>query len=335
MTTNLAEVRTTSALSRVFNHINKLEAMEHDVIALLPSLTDDQVMETRSSARLLYASAWKIEVACDAEIWDRTERVIVGRGNKDVDEKGIMAAVNKRAAELGCGASTILKNAQIFKRFKKTLTAESILDDKGFYQAALSADDPDEAIEEFAKQKSENPTYRVADAWKHVKKPAPPREDETKVLQSPEAQKWLTRLHKALLKLMPRVPDSAPFLKTMIQAMDGIVLQQSERTVEGDCRIIMKAIEESGGLSGDDLFDWQIEHFYFMSEEQLEDRLKLMEANKEILKDNAGKEGKQSKRRGKLPDFWVPFYVKRKKAEGAMCSKCDEWHRDPSDCLEI
>lgn len=159
----------TAGLAKVFNQIHKLEAIEHEVIALLPSLSDDEVMETRITARLLYASAWKIEIACDAEIWERTQRAMVGRGNKDVDEKGIMAAVNKRADELGCSARTVYENARIFRRFKETLeTTCKNLDDKGFFQAALQSPDPDTTIEEFAQKKLDNPFFRVADAWKQV-----------------------------------------------------------------------------------------------------------------------------------------------------------------------
>lgn len=161
--------RQTAGLAKVIHQINKLEKVERDVIALLPSLTDDEVIDTRTTARLLYCSAWKIEIACDAEIWDRAQRSTGGRGNTDKEEKGIMAAVNKRAAELGCGASTIRKNAQLYRRFETVLSGEqSILDDKGFFQAALTADDPDAAIETFAKKKLDNPHYRVADAYRDI-----------------------------------------------------------------------------------------------------------------------------------------------------------------------
>lgn len=161
--------RQTAGLAKVINQINKLERIERDVIALLPSLTDDEVIDTRTTARLLYASAWKIEIACDAEIWDRTQKAMRGRGNVDSEEKGILAAVNKRAQELGCGASTIRKNAQLYRRFEKVLSAEqNILDDKGFFQAALTAEDPDAAIEQFAEKKINNPFYRVADAYRDI-----------------------------------------------------------------------------------------------------------------------------------------------------------------------
>lgn len=170
MSANLRAVpRQTAGLAKVIHQINKLEKIERDVIAILPSLSDDEVIDTRSTARLLYCSAWKIEIACDAEIWDRTQQAVRGRGNVDKEEKGIMAAVNKRADELGCGASTIRKNAQLYRRFENVLSAErNILDDKGFFQAALTADDPDVAIEQFAAKKLNNPFYRVADAYRDI-----------------------------------------------------------------------------------------------------------------------------------------------------------------------
>lgn len=324
--------RRTAGLARVISQINKLEAMEHDVIALLPSLTDDEVIETRRSARLLTATGWKIEAACDAEIWDRAEANLSRSGVRDVNEKGIKAIVNKQAQELDCGASTIYANRQLYRRFQPALSAQNGLDEKGFYQAALASDDPDATLETFIQMKMDNPHFRVGDAWRWVKAPPPgPKEDETKVLQTPEAQDWLANLHASLLSHMPTVPTNAAFLEHMIQAMDGVVLQQSERTVEGDCRVIMEAIEETGGLSGDDLFDWQIAHFYFMSEEQLKARLLTMVAEKKLIEEDAGK-GKQAKRRGKLPQWYEPYYVKRKKID--TCKKCGEWHSDPSDCME-
>lgn len=175
MSTNLAERR---GPGKELREISKLEKVKREIIARLPSYSDEDLYKTRSSARQLYASAWKIEVACDAEIWDRAEKQLGGRGQADVEEKGIMAAVNKRAAELGCGASTIRKNAQIYQQFKTVLSAEqNILDDKGFFQAALSAPDPDEAIEMFTQKRLDNPLYRVADAYRDI-------EDEREKVES-------------------------------------------------------------------------------------------------------------------------------------------------------
>jgi len=336
MSANLAEVRRTSALSKVINQIHKLEAIEQDVIALLPTLTDDQVIETRATARLLFASGWKIEIACDAEIWDRTQKALRGRGNVDVEEKGILAAVNKRADDIGCSARTVYENARIYRTFKENIESTcKNLDDKGFFQAALQSPQPQVAIESFAQTKMVNPHFRVSDAWKIVKGPKQgPKEDETKVAQLPEAQAWLAEVYAAVVPFIDTAPENAPFLNIMIRAVAGVILGQSDRTIEGDCRVIMDAIEENNGLSGDDLYDWQIAHFYFMGEDQLKDRLLLMVSNRELVEDDAGPSGRQAKRRGALPKWYVPYYTKRKKQEGFMCRKCDEWHRDPADCLE-
>lgn len=157
----------TQALAKIFNHLNKLET---DVITLLPSLSDDEVMETRNYAKLLGKSAWKIEIACDAEIWNRT-KAACGRGNVDVDEDGIMAAVNKRAAEIGCSGQTIRNNRNIFDTFKEEIVQIDFnhLDEKTFYLAASVAPDPHAMLEKFAQEKLKNPFFSTRDAWREAR----------------------------------------------------------------------------------------------------------------------------------------------------------------------
>lgn len=161
----------TQALSKIFNHLNKLEKLEVDVIGLLPVLSDDEVMETRNYAKLLGKSAWKIEIACDAEIWNRT-KAACGRGNVDIDEDGIMAAVNKRAGELGCSARTVYSNGRVFNTFKEEIVATDFnhLDEKTFYLAALTAAEPHAAIEHFAAEKLKNPFFSTRDAFREARK---------------------------------------------------------------------------------------------------------------------------------------------------------------------
>lgn len=161
----------TQALAKIFNHLNKLDKLETDVIGLLPSLTDDEVLETRSYAKLLGKSAWKIECACDREIWNRT-KAMCGRGNKDVEEEGVLAAVNKRAGELGCSARTVYNNAKIFETFKDEIVAIDFnhLDEKTFFLAASTAPDPHAMLEKFAKEKSTNPFFSTRDAFREARK---------------------------------------------------------------------------------------------------------------------------------------------------------------------
>jgi hypothetical protein len=306
MSANLAVVPE-KALAKVIHQINKLESVEQDIIALLPSMTDDQVIETRNGARLLGCSAWKIEVACDAEIWDRNERAMRGRGNKDVEEKGILAAVNKRAAELGCGASTIRSNAALYKRFKNVLSGEHILDDKGFYQAAMSADDPDAAIETFAKERSENPTFRPADAWRKVKaskNDKPPHRDDLLVLQDADVRGWLEADVKRQREDEVNVPLQASFLRMMIHSRIGQAEWQLARTVEGDCNIVREAAQELLG-SADQVSKWLQDRNYFMSREDIAARLQTLIEQGRV--EEIEEQGRKAGQKGGMKKVYLPI----------------------------
>lgn len=272
-------------------------------------------------------------------------QVIDGEVNKDRWKLSAVAAsldtkykdntVKKFALEIRRSPRRIWEYAQTYRAFEKCGRSRNL--SFHHHTIALTAPDPIEAIH----KAEENEGWSTRDLKRWIKTGLAPGEkgqglsvDETKVLQTPEAQEWLNTLSSVLANVPP-APSNAPFLKNMIQAIEGAVLRQLNRTVEGDCRIIMKAIEETGGLSGDDLFDWHVEHFYFTSEEQLESRLLTMVMEKKLVEDDAGPLGRQAKRRGALPKWYVPYYAKRKKPDGAMCKVCEEWHRDPSDCLEL
>jgi len=108
------------------------------------------------------------------------------------------------------------------------------------------------------------------------------KKSEIQVIQTKEVQAWLLSLHASLLEHEATVPSSAPFLKNMIGAMDGVVLQQSERTVESDCQAILKMFTGTDGTEGveaatdSDIFQWLLSRFYFMRDPELDDRLEYM-----------------------------------------------------------
>lgn len=304
----------TTGLAKVLNQINKVERTERDIIALLPSLSDDEVIETRNSARILQCCAWKIEIACDAEIWDRSAVNLAKSGKKDTGEKGILAAVNKRAKEIGCGASTVRANARLFRRFAPVLSTEQGLDDKGFYQAALKADDPDAKIEEWIERKLEDPFFRPADAWREVMEAEEAkRPDETSVIDTPEVKQFLEGIRGHLTEARKEVPTNAIFLFEVTDKLIEIIDWQLKRTVEGDCRVIMEAIEETGGADDDGVYTWLWAHGKIMREPQMEKRLLKMIDDKQIIDENAGADGKLDKAKGKQPSWYVPYYVKREK----------------------
>lgn len=266
-----------------------------------------------------------------------------GQVQKDKWKLGAIAAsldvkyddktVSRFAYETRRSARRVREYAQTYRTFPKMASRSPILSFH-HHTVAARADDPIDAI-----NRAEGGEWDCRGLEKWIKTGIEPGQeletaiiDETVVVQTEKAQEWLQAFYASVLPHTKNAP--APFLETLARSVAGAILHQSERTIEGDCRIIMDAIEENNGLSGDDLFDWHTQHFHFMSEEQLKERLALMIEKKELVEDDAGPDGRQAKRRGALPKWYAPFYVKRKKAEGAMCKKCDEWHRTPEDCLE-
>lgn len=298
----------TTALAKVINKMNQLEQSTQDVIAMLPAMTLEEVIETRTTAQLLYMAAWKIEIACDAEIWERHEKHVGGRGKKDIDESGIMAAVNKRAKEIGVGASTIRANARLYDRFKTVLSTEQSLDDKGFYQAAMKMPDPEAAIEMFAEKRSENSHFCPADAWRIVNKtlqtPEPEHVSDLKILGEPEIIEWLTQLRQLLANHEEGIPTTAVFLRGMVHAMMGVVDGQLGRTIESDCVTVREAVKELLGTE-DEVYYYLIKHFYFMSDPQFEDVVSLLTEQKRIRRKPA--EGRKAGQKGKMVDVLLPL----------------------------
>lgn len=301
--------RATGALAKIIAQINRLEKTEHDLIALLPALPFDEVIEARDSVRLLQCTAWKIEIACDAEIWDRVATNLSKTGVKDADEKGILAAVNKRAKELGCGASTVRANARLFHEFGPVLSSYQGLDDKGFYQAALKADDPQAALESFAERKMENPFFRPADAWREVlnknDEPSSEHVEEISVLQDPAVREWLEKDIAEQIVKEQSTPTHAPFLRSMMHSRIGQSQWQLSRTVEGDCRIIRQAVAETLGTD-DEIFMWLQDRSFFMSDPELDARLEFMVEQGMIRTKQA--EGRKKNQRGKMVDIYLPVY---------------------------
>jgi hypothetical protein len=98
----------------------------------------------------------------------------------------------------------------------------------------------------------------------------------------------------------------------MAQNHAGQANWQKTRTVEDDCQIIRKVVKEAEAISEDGIYTWLIEHGYFMSDPEFEERLEYMVRDdvRMIQKADAGKDGKQEDRRGQLPQFYTLWFKK-------------------------
>lgn len=143
-----------------------------------------------------------------------------------------------------------------------------------------------------------------------VKRKTGKEKTEIEVLKTAEVKAFLENYIETLKQLETETPRSAGFLRNMVQAHIGQAQWQAERTVEKDCAVILEAIDEHNGLSDDELFTWLQSHGYFMRDPELDERLEYMVENKMIQEADAGDDGKQENRRGKLPTFYTRWFKK-------------------------
>ena len=216
-------VTTTGDLFQAFNNVDTFTGA---LIERIPALSDCDVLQTRERSREMGKAAWRIECACDAEIMKRTQ-ARRGRGNVDTEGVGVMATVVSVAAGAGVSPQTILRNAQIHNTFfvgreENTLSAQSILEEKQFYEEALRATDPLAAIEAIAASKAENPFYTTRNARRDVLNASTPE--------------WYTPMQyvEAARRVMGGIdldPASNPLAQSHIQAA-GFYTQQQNGLVQ-------------------------------------------------------------------------------------------------------
>lgn len=206
--------------SSAIQFFNRIHMTADQIISELPQMDDHAVIELRLHARTMGRASWRIECACDAEILNR-ESQRRGRGIKDEEGKGVKAAVIKHAAAIGVTPMTVFANAAIHKTFfngQSALTNKDkngVLDElqeKEFFHAALTTDDPHAAIEKFAKAKSDNPTFSTRDAWRMIKESKTPPLDTTvpALCDQPEvvsAWEAFQTACRALIAVAPRLQN--------------------------------------------------------------------------------------------------------------------------------
>lgn len=156
--------------------LEQLIALEPQILTSEPGKeTEEELFKLWHGAKQLERHEWVIKCYSSAGLWDQTAAAKRGRGNKDIAEKGILAAVSKKSKKLNVTPSTIYLNARIFRLIKSVLENVSLeynildlLDERGYWENALLAADPTKAILEFASKKSLLPRFRVTDAQRLV-----------------------------------------------------------------------------------------------------------------------------------------------------------------------
>lgn len=240
--------------SSAIQFFNRVETTADAIIAELPQMADDEVLEIRQSARTLGHMAWRIEYACDAEIMNR-ESQRRGRGIKDEHERGVDAAVRKHAAALGVHPRTIYDNASVHKTFFNSGSATSnklrdglldILQEADFYRAALRTDDPWATIERFAKAKSDDPFFSTRDAWRMTKEDKTPPLDETiaALCDQPEIVDAWTEFQAVCRKLISAVPRLQGLVNGYLEEVQYELTLPSQTVEQAICDILIQGWDE-------------------------------------------------------------------------------------------
>lgn len=147
--------------------VDKLSEMASQLLSSLTSMKEEEIITNRKRAQKLGAQQLRIELACDAELWDR-DQVKRGHGT-DSEDRSISVAIAKRAKEIGCSPKTIKRNAKIFSYFKDVLDSTvRVLPDKGYYQVALASANPLQTLNLFIERKTSMAKFTVADATRFL-----------------------------------------------------------------------------------------------------------------------------------------------------------------------
>lgn len=295
------KTRVTEALAEIIHCANNLDLTRESLMVILPELEPDEIKEIREKAREVGTWAWVVECACDSEM---LQRIKAKAGD---DEQSIVKAVDKEAYMKGQNRSTVYRNAQIFDTFKDFLNVQKFQDlkEKGYYDAALRAPDPEEALEAFAEKKSSNPFFGVRDALKEVEeikeKRNAARQEFVNAIGGEQRKALAAWLHfdaiPTLDKLKSRCPDPR-----VSQEIEGMMTELNE----GHDVLFIEAAEEAI------LYAWDQGYY---TEQQMADYtfLPVSEVRRVML--NLHTDGYFIEQ----PQQWKPTQ--------ARGSRCKEWKR--------
>lgn len=205
-----------------------------------------------SEAELIYARqqcqrlGWRVEIACDAELV-RREYAPRGRGKVDLEGVGVGASMRAHAKKMRCSVATIKVNIRIFNTFfKNELKFYPILQEKGFYQAAVRAPKPIAALEYFTKKFTDDESFTVMDAYRWVTDQREKRlasANKLSLASSPQDKSMSAFLRNAIdtiSQLKVQCPDkdfARRVFPSMIEDLEDQFLTIADRNAESLCRM--------------------------------------------------------------------------------------------------
>lgn len=158
------------------SYLEQVAALDITAIRELQAKPIPELVKLWKRADQIQTKLWVARCGISVNVWDQTASAKRGRGNKDVGERGILAAVSRTSKQLDVTPSTIYLNARIFRLIMEVHETNAysennileVLDQQGYWEHALTAANPVKAIVEFAHQKTSQKRFRTTDAQRLV-----------------------------------------------------------------------------------------------------------------------------------------------------------------------
>jgi hypothetical protein len=152
-----------------FHLFNRLEEFEETAVALIPTLSDAELEEGIARAQALGETAWRIRAAFATEVASRANRLNGGRGKLAGEGQGVTQALAHVAVQTGVEVRTIQRDRQIMSTFKETSAINDRRINRQYFEIALSAPDPQKAIEVVQRKLDDDPNYTTRQFGDYVR----------------------------------------------------------------------------------------------------------------------------------------------------------------------
>lgn len=248
-TTSVDEVsaessRSSELASQIIGLLNESRDQETVILQTVPLLDDTKaIVDIRIEA--VSRKTWRVECACDA--------ALISTVNAETGGIGVKKELKEKAKDAHSDVSTIYRNAQIYTTFlgkktpKRSLNVQTVLNEKGFYEAALRTEDPHRTIRILAHEKSNNPTYSVRDALKQVRdlnrneSPIPELGGDADYLD-PHYRLFLAEVETNVLSFRNRCPRQE--FKVRIDSWLRQTRYEKARTPENDYKAVRDQVDQ-------------------------------------------------------------------------------------------
>jgi hypothetical protein len=152
-----------SRASSLAHASNVLSDWAERMIAEVPQMSDDKIIETARTACELERQAFRVRGACAAELKRRIrERLRLSPLNHEPEDAAVCKQMAKLASELGISPHTLNDDSRIFETFGDRFGVDTELT-REHYRLALAAPNPHAAIEMAATKVAEQPNYTTRD----------------------------------------------------------------------------------------------------------------------------------------------------------------------------